>query len=155
MCMSLFFCNFVPDFVNNGKMFRNMKKILVLFAAVLMACSTMAANKMKFVVEGPEEVYNLIKVVNETSIDSLTCRIVVVDDDDNVKAVYGTYEFDGKKDTDSKVDRIWRGTTLGIQFQKDFKDELTFDVEYVDRPLFVDFIVIHLRDKVSGFEDKL
>ena len=154
MCMSLFFCNVVPDFVNNGKMFGNMKKILVLFAAVLTAYTMKAADKMTFVIEGPEDTYNQIRIVNETSIDAFTCRVVTLKGNDEVASVYGIYSLKSRLDEDSNTNRIDRATKLGVQMMKDFEGELSFDVEYKDRPFF-DYIVIHLRDKVSGFEDKL
>lgn len=131
-----------------------MKKFFLLFAAALMAVSGMAKDKMTFVIAGPEEVYNQIRVQNETSMDTLTCRVVIVEGEDKVAAVYGLYHLKGLNDVDSNLDRIWRGTKVGIQMPNDFKEELSFDVEYVDRPFF-DYIVIHLRDKQGGFKDKL
>ena len=132
-----------------------MKKIIAVLAVVLTAAVMQAANKMTFVVGGSEEVYNLIKVINETSVDEITCRVVIVEDDDNVADVYGIYNLKGFKDSDSHTNRIHRGTKLGIQLPKDFEEQLSFDVEYVDRPLFIDYIVIHLRDNDSRFDDKL
>ena len=76
-------------------------------------------------------------------------------DTNNVADVYGIYNLKGFKDSDSHPNRIHRGTKLGIQLPKDFEEQLSFDVEYVDRPLFIDYIVIHLRDKESRFDDKL
>ena len=118
-----------------------------------MTISGMAKDKMTFVIAGPEEVYNLIKVVNETSEDNFSCRVVIVEGEDDVAAVYGTYRLEGIGDSDSGLDRIWRGTKVGIQMPNDFKKKLTFDVEYVDRPFF-DYIIIHLRDKKGGFDDE-
>lgn len=131
-----------------------MKKFFFLFTACLIAVSAMAKDKMVFVVSGPEEVYNQIRVINESSLDDFTCRVVIVDNADNVQAVYGHYHLNGKEDTDSNLDRIWRGTRVGIQLPNDFEKELSFDVEYVDRPFF-DYIIIHLRDKEGGYSDTL
>ena len=132
-----------------------MKRLFLFVAAVIITVGIQAADKMSFVVGGSEEVYNLIKVINETSVDEITCRVVIVEDDDNVADVYGIYNLKGFKDSDSHPNRIHRGTKLGIQLPKDFEEQLSFDVEYVDRPLFIDYIVIHLRDKESRFDDKL
>ena len=109
---------------------------------------------MTFVIEGPEDTYNQIRIVNETSIDAFTCRVVTLKGDDEVASVYGIYSLKSKLDEDSNTNRIDRGTKIGVQMMKDFEGELSFDVEYKDRPFF-DYIVIHLRDKVSGFDDKL
>ena len=131
-----------------------MKKIIAVLAVVLTVAVMQAANKMTFVVGGSEDTYNQIRLVNETSYEGLTCRVVILKGDDEVESVYGVYNLKGFKDVDSNTDRISRGTKIGIQMLNDFEGELSFDVEYEDRPFF-DYIVIHLRDNDSRFDDKL
>lgn len=131
-----------------------MKRLFFAVAAFMMAVGAMASDKMTFVIGGPEEVYNQIRVENETSLDTLTCRVVILKGEDEIESVYGVYNLYGIKDSDYNTERIHRGTKLGIQMPDDFEGELSFDVEYKDRPFF-DYIVIHLRDKVSRFGDKL
>ena len=122
-----------------------MKRFFILLAAVLMAVSAMAKSKMTFTVSGPQESYHQIRVINETSMEDLTCRVVIVGENDKVAAVYGTYHLYGKNGSDSAIKRVWRGTLMGVQMPNDFKGDVAFDVEYVSLKLF-NIIVIHLRD---------
>lgn len=131
-----------------------MRKISCILFAMMMALSVNAKSKMTFVVSGPEQSYNQIRVINETSLDDITCRVVIVEGEDKVAAVYGIYNLYGKFGSDTNTKRVWRGTTLGVQMPNDFKGDLAFDVEYKDYPLF-DIIVIHLRDGKSGFDEKV
>jgi len=131
-----------------------MKRLFVLLFAVLTAFGVMAKSKMTFVVGGPEQKYNQIRVINETSMTNFTCRVVIVEGEDKVGSVYGVYNLSEWKSSDSHTSSIWRGTKMGIQMPTDFKGELDFDVEYLDLPLF-DIILIHLRDKSSKFQNEL
>ena len=131
-----------------------MKRFFVILSAILMAFTATAKGKMTFVVGGPEEKYNQIRVVNETSMTNFTCRVVVVDGENKVASVYGVYNLSEWKSSDSHTSGIWRGTKMGIQMPNDFKGELDFDVEYLDLPIF-DIILIHLHDKKSSFKNEL
>lgn len=154
LCMSFFFCTFVADFVFNNSLKMHMKRLFMLLFAILMAFAAMAKSKMTFVVGGPEEKYNQIRVVNETSMTNFTCRVVIVEGEDKVGSVYGVYNLSEWKSSDSNTSSIWRGTKMGIQMPKDFEGELDFDIEYLDLPLF-DIILIHLHDKKSEFKNEL
>ena len=129
------------------------KRLVVAIAAMLLTISMSAQEKMQFVIEGPEEMYNQIRVTNETSLSNFRCRIVILDEDNRITKDYGTYHLGGSKSTDTNTDRIQRGTRLGIQLQQDMDAELTFTVEYKDLPLF-DAIIIHLYDKEKGFSNE-
>ena len=130
-----------------------MKKSILLFFFVMAVMSVVAQQKMTFVVGGPEKEYNQIRVMNETSLENFHCRVVVLDEDRNVKDVYGDYQLKEKGDTDTNTkDRIKRGTLIGVQFPKNFTEELSFYVEYRDNPMF-DVIVIHLTDKDSEYDN--
>lgn len=131
-----------------------MKKLFFILLACLMTTGLMAKSKMTFVVAGEEESYNMIKVVNETAMDDITCRIVIVEDDDSVAAVYGIYKLKGRYDSDACAKRVWRGTRLGVQMPNDFKKEVSFSVEYKDYPVW-DMIIIYLRDAEGSFADKV
>ena len=131
-----------------------MKKLFFILLACLMTTGLMAKSKMTFVVAGEEESYNMIKVVNETAMDDITCRVVIVEDDDSVAAVYGIYKLKGRYDSDTCAKRVWRGTRLGVQMPNDFKKEVSFSVEYKDYPVW-DMIIIHLRDAEGSFADKV
>lgn len=131
-----------------------MKRFILLIALAIAAIMVSAQEKMIFVIEGPEDTYNQIRVINETSADQLRCRVVVLDENDQIKSEYGQYNIVGQGRWDSNTDRIQRGTRLGIQMPQDFTTELSFTVEYKDYPFF-DAILIHLTDKASGYSNEL
>lgn len=111
---------------------------------------------MSFEVKGDEKSYNQVRVVNETSYTNFHCRVVILNEDKSVKDVYGDYELKEKGDSDANTksgneSRIKKGEWLGVQFPKNFTEEVSFFVEYKDYPLF-DVIVIHLTDKGGGYE---
>lgn len=113
---------------------------------------------ISFEVKGDEKSYNQVRVVNETSYTNFHCRVVILNEDKSVKDVYGDYELKEKGDSDANTksgneSRIKKGEWLGVQFPKNFTEEVSFFVEYKDYPLF-DVIVIHLTDKGGGYEDE-
>ena len=124
-----------------------------LIAASLIAVSMMAQEKFSFVIQGSENMYNQVRVVNHTSLQDIRCRVVVLDDQDNILSVYGMYNLTGYDDTDSNTSRIYRGTKIGLQFPEDFDHELLYTVEYRDYPLF-DAVDIILYDKNSDFNSE-
>lgn len=137
-----------------------MKKLFLLIAACVTVMYVSAQeeveraseNKMAFVVEGPEDSYNQIRVVNHSSFSDFQCRVVYLNADNTVKALYGTYYLKGYDDVDSNTTRITRGQRIGIQMANDFPYEVTFSVEYKDYPFF-DAILIYINDLYPGFDD--
>ena len=129
-----------------------MRRISFIIAVLACAMSAMAQERMSFVIEGSEQEYNQIRVVNRTSEVSLHCRVVTLNADDEITSVYGEYTLDGYEDSDSNTSRIQRGTKLGIQLPEDFGKPLSFSVEYKDYPIF-DVIIIYLRDGDSRYSD--
>ena len=129
-----------------------MKRFLWIIAAAMMGLSAMAQDKMVFVIEGSETVYNQIRVVNETTDPTFNCRVVVLDENDNIRSVYGEYSLNGCGDSDSNTSRIPRGTRIGIQMPSGYDKELSFIIDYIDAPLF-DIVVVKLRDKSSSQYD--
>lgn len=122
-----------------------MKKI-ILFALLLCGGIVASAQNIKpFTVEGPEERYNMIRVVNETSQDSLTCRVVILGESNQTTQIYGTYQLTSKNDHDSNARWVDRGARMALEMPKDFPVETSIAIEYVDRPIW-DFIVIHISD---------
>jgi hypothetical protein len=112
---------------------------------------------MTFKVKGEEKTYNQVQVVNETSYTDFHCRVVVLNADSTEKEVYGDYVLKEKGDSDSNTksgtnSRIKKDSLLGIKFPKNFKEEVSFFVEYKDYPMF-DIIVIHLTDKDGGYDE--
>ena len=137
-----------------------MKKILLLFAAVIMTIGVAAQeqakvpgqNKMAFTVEGPEERYNQIRVINHTSLSDFQCRVVYLNDDNSVKALLGVYNLKGYDDTDSHANDLKRGYRIGIQMPNDFPATVTFSIEYKDYP-FYDAVLIYINETSSGYDD--
>ena len=129
-----------------------MRRISFIIAVLACAMSAMAQERMSFVIEGSEQEYNQVRVVNRTSEVSLHCRVVTLNADDEITSVYGEYTLDGYEDSDSNTSRIQRGTKLGIQLPEDFGKPLSFSVEYKDYPIF-DVIIIYLRDGDSRYSD--
>lgn len=112
---------------------------------------------LTFKVKGEEKTYNQVQVVNETSYADFHCRVVVLNADSTEKEVYGDYVLKEKGDSDSNTksgtnSRIKKDSLLGIKFPKNFKEEVSFFVEYKDYPMF-DIIVIHLTDKDGGYDE--
>ena len=132
----------------------------ILSVLFLMAVTAVFAQQeiQTFVVEGSEQSYNQVRIVNETSYTDFHCRVVILNEDKTQKEVYGDFALKEKGDSDSntksgKDSRIPKGALLGIQFPKNFTGETSFYVEYKDYPMF-DVIVIHLTDKDGGYSDE-
>jgi hypothetical protein len=79
--------------------------------------------------------------------------VVVLDNDNQIRSVYGVYAMSGYDDADYNTERISRGTKIGLQFPEDFNHELLYSVEYRDYPLF-DAVVVFLYDKNSEFSSE-
>ena len=122
-----------------------MKKIVFLTLLLCGGFFASAQNLKPFTVEGPEGRYNMIRVVNETSQDTLTCRVVVLGEENQTKEIYGTYNMTSKFDHDSKTKWVDRGAKMALEMPKDFPIETSIAIEYVDRPIW-DFIIIHVSD---------
>lgn len=126
-----------------------------LFLTLLLAAivSLPLNAKTVFTISGPESSYNQIRVVNETSYDTVRCRLVVLKEDDSADWVYGVYDLQGKGDTDTHTNSILRSARLAIELPKDFEGELSYSLDYLDLPLF-DIVVVHLYDKKSEFNEE-
>ena len=75
-----------------------MRKFFFLLAALMVTTSVMSENPMSFTVNGPEERYNQIKVVNHTSYSNFECRVFALNEDDSVGELYGIYNLKGYDD---------------------------------------------------------
>lgn len=122
-----------------------MKKFFIIALFLCGGLITFAQNLKPFTVEGPEDRYNMVRLINETSQDTINCRVVLLDDNGENKEIFGVYSLNGKQDHDSKVKWVNRGTKLAVEMPKDFPTEVSIAVEYVDRPVW-DFILIHIND---------
>lgn len=130
-----------------------MKRIILFILSVLAFISVEA--KTTFKVEGPEKKYNQIRVVNQTSQENFSCRLVLLtekaDGSFQRGEVYGTYRLKGKNDIDTNTVKIKRGTTVGIEMSADFPEDIEVSVEYRNYPMF-DSIIVTLIDKSNKFE---
>ena len=143
-----------------------MKRPILLLLPLLLICSNAGAssamaqdennatgkNKMAFVVAGPEDSYNQIRVINNTSLADFQCRVVFLNEDNTVKELYGIYNLKESNDSDSNTSRVKKGQRMGIQMPNDFPKEVTFTIEYKDYPLF-DAILIHINEQSSTYDD--
>lgn len=130
-----------------------MRKLFFLLAASLLTLNMMAQEKFSFVIQGSENIYNQVRIVNRTSLPDIRCRVVVLDDQDNILSVYGMYNLSGYDDADSNTSRISRGTKIGLQFPDDFDHPLLYTINYRDYPLF-DAVEIILYDKDTDFQSE-
>ena len=132
-----------------------MKKLFILLAAVLMAAHGLAQesgrNKMSFTVEGTEDKYNTIRLINRSSHSDFNCRVVLLNEDNTVQSVYGEFFLKGLNDADSKTRFVHRGTRLGVQMMSDFDGEVTFSIEYKDYPIY-DAIYIYIYDVDNAYD---
>ena len=130
-----------------------MKKLFFLAVSLLLAMTALAQEKFSFVIEGTERTYNQVRVVNRTSLQDIQCRVVILDENDSIRSVYGIYHMSGYDDADFNTNRIQRGTKIGLQFPEDFDHPLLYSVEYKDYPFF-DAVVVLLYDKNSDFSSE-
>ena len=132
-----------------------MKRIFLALACALsvtLCAYAQQTNKFAFTVEGPERSYNQIRVINHTSQENFSCRVLILDEYDEIIAQHCVLKLKEYDDGDSEVGWIDRGTRLGIQLPKDFPTEVSFAIEYRDYP-FYDVIVIYLRDNNGQFDE--
>lgn len=130
-----------------------MKRLFTLLTVVLMTIGMMAQDKMSFIIEGKAKGYDQIRVVNQTSLDHIRCRLVVLDAEDNIEYVYGVYDMEGYDESDSNSNLIMRGRKIGIQMPEKSDAELTFIIEYQVHRVF-NAVVVILKDKKSEFSDE-
>lgn len=124
-----------------------MKKLFMILMAAMLPMLIQAREVLT--IEGPEDEYNQIKVINHTSVENLRCRVVKINDaDDTNPIVYGIYELKGYEDSDVNTNWIKSGSKIGVEFPGDLNIDIDCKVEYKDLPLF-DIVIIHLFDKKS------
>ncbi len=122
-----------------------MKRFVFFVCSLVMALAAGAQQHMSFVVQGAEERYNQIRIVNRTSVADFRCRVVKLSEDNQILSVYGDYELNGYDDADSHVGWVERGEKVGVQMPNDFAVPVSVSVEYKDYPVF-DIIVIYIGD---------
>lgn len=129
-------------------------KRIILFVLSMLAFISVEA-KTTFKIEGPEKSYNQITVINRTSQDNFSCRLVLLTKNLNGSlhrdGEYGTYHFRGENDEQTITVKIKRGTLVGIEFEENFPVEVDVTIDYRDRRFF-DSIVVVLADKNKKFE---
>lgn len=130
-----------------------MKRIILFILSMLAFISVEA--KTVFAIEGPERSYNQITVINRTSQDNFSCRLVLLTENLNGSLhrdeEYGTYHFKGENDEQTITVKIKRGTLVGIEFEENFPVDVDVTVDYRDNRFF-DSIVVVLADKNKKYE---
>ena len=123
-----------------------MRKFFFILAALMMSAVVVAENKMSFTVNGPENRYNRIKVVNHSSYSNFECRVFVLNADESAGELYGIYHLKSYDDADSNTRWVEKNTKLEISIPDELPGEVDYLVEYKDFPLY-DFIIIYITDK--------
>ncbi|MEE0082983.1 MAG: hypothetical protein UE068_02060 [Paludibacteraceae bacterium] len=130
-----------------------MKRIILFILSMLAFISVEA--KTVFEIDGPERSYNQITVINRTSQDNFSCRLVLLTENLNGSLhrdeEYGTYHFKGENDEQTITVKIKRGTLVGIEFEENFPVDVDVTVDYRDNRFF-DSIVVVLADKNKKYE---
>ena len=130
-----------------------MKRIILFILSMLAFISVEA--KTVFEIDGPERSYNQITVINRTSQDNFSCRLVLLTENLNGSLhrdeEYGTYHFKGENDEQTITVKIKRGTLVGIEFEENFPVDVDVTVDYRDNRFF-DSIVVVLADKNKQYE---
>ena len=129
-------------------------KRIILFDLSMLAFISVEA-KTVFEIDGPERSYNQITVINRTSQDNFSCRLVLLTENLNGSLhrdeEYGTYHFKGENDEQTITVKIKRGTLVGIEFEENFPVDVDVTVDYRDNRFF-DSIVVVLADKKKKYE---
>ena len=123
-----------------------MRKFFFILAALMMSAVVVAENKMSFTVNGPENRYNRIKVVNHSSYSNFECRVFVLNADESAGELYGIYNLKGYDDADSNTRWVEKNAKLEISIPDELPGEVDYLVEYKDFPMY-DFIIIYITDK--------
>lgn len=111
--------------------------------------------KTTFKIAGPEKKYNQIRVINQTSQENFSCRLVLLKENADGTFtrgdVYGTYNLKGKSDIDTNTNKVKRGTVVGVEMPENFPEDVEVSVEYRNYP-FYDSVIVTLIDKNNKFE---
>lgn len=125
---------------------------LVLFIISLLTFVSIEA-KTTFKVEGASKWYKHIRVINQTTQENFSCRLVslTVNEDGSFTRgeVYGIYNLKKKNDIDTNTKYIKRGTLVGVEMPADFPEDVEAVVEY---STFVNTVRVTLVSKNKNFE---
>lgn len=127
-----------------------MKKVFSVFTLLLCALCTLSARTV-LKVNGDEDRYNMIRVVNSTNQTNFQCRIVLLNDKEEVKSTYGVFNLQQTGDHDSCKGWVKQGELIGVEMPKDFPVQVNATISYMDYPLF-DIVVVTLTENATEFE---
>lgn len=122
-----------------------MKRIVFIAFMMLAWVGAWAGNNIKIKVEGPEEAYNLVRVVNQTSFSDFNLTVYYLRDSEGkqvVESVLGRFDLKGKGDVDSVKAKTVFGQWLGVLLP-DEMSEVQAIITYKDLPAF-DIVYITL-----------
>lgn len=132
-----------------------MKKLVILAVMALCSISLFAKNNIKLKIEGPEEEYNMVRVVNKTSFSDFNLTIYSLKEDGEklvVDSALGSYYLKGKDDIDSVRVRTKMGQWIGVALP-DGMETVTALLTYVDLPLFDIVLVVLTEEAMQAGEE--
>lgn len=127
-----------------------MRKFLSALTLLLCAFGSLSARTV-LKVEGDEDRYNMIRVVNATNQTDFQCRVVLLNENEEMKSMYGIFKLEQTGDHDSCKGWVNKGDLLGVEMPKDYPVKVNATISYMDYPLF-DIVVITLTESATDFE---
>lgn len=117
----------------------NMKKLALILSLLMTALlGVKAEGNFRLQVDGPENSYNMVRVVNLSHYTDFTCTVYFLDKHDDkfvVASAAGTYKLAGTNDHDSNKVRVRKGNWLGVKLPDDMTD-VSVSISYKDLPMF-------------------
>ncbi|MBO4404458.1 MAG: hypothetical protein J5780_03910 [Treponema sp.] len=126
-----------------------MKKYLLSVLFALSLASVLTAESIRIKVEGPEDSYNQIRIINNTKYSDFDVKVYLLKEKDEkfiIKDTLGVFHLKGFFDTDSNKVDVSRKSYIGLSLPEELGD-ISYSVTYKDLPFF-DAIEIFLFDGV-------
>ena len=126
-----------------------MKKYLLSVLFALSLASVLTAESIRIKVEGPEDSYNQIRIINNTKYSDFDVKVYLLKEKDEkfiIKDTLGVFHLKGFFDTDSSRVDVRRKSYIGLSLPEELGD-ISYSVTYKDLPFF-DAIEIFLFDGV-------
>ena len=128
-----------------------MKRFAVALMMIFGFIFSVYSENIKIKIEGPEEEYNQIKIINDTNIDAFNCTVYLLEKYENkyiVKDTLGVFHLRCKSDEDSCRIFVKRNSYIGLSFSTDL-GELSYSITYKDLPFF-DVVEIFIFEKTNN-----
>lgn len=121
----------------------------------LSSLSLLAKNNVKLKIEGPEDAYNMVKVINQTSFADFNLTIYFLEENGDkmiVSSTLGNYFLKGTGDTDTVKVKTTQGQCIGVALP-DGMEDVQVVLTYVDLPFF-DIVQIVLSEDTIKVGDE-